>query len=108
MIAQIWRSEPRFEHTYGCTSGRRETGVRECQATEGDSGSWVITRACGEHTEPLVLPIRDSPESIEYFAGSEFNRSNVPRETRRSPSFPATLNTIRRAMAEAGASDEDW
>jgi heme-degrading monooxygenase HmoA len=75
MIARIWRGiTPRAKaddyHRY-----LQRTGVKDCEATPGNRGVYVLRRDSGDEAEFLFISLWDSLDVIRGFAGEDIGRA---------------------------------
>jgi heme-degrading monooxygenase HmoA len=91
VIVRIWRGWTLREDTDDYAAYIKRTGIAAYEATPGNQGAYLISRAEGERTEFVTVSFWDSQESIEAFAGPnieeavfypEDDRYLVDRETR--------------------------
>lgn len=69
MIARLWRGVIPQTKSEAYLDYLRDTGVRECRATPGNRGVFVLRREIDGKTEFLFLSLWESMESIRAFAG---------------------------------------
>lgn len=75
MIARVWRGvTPRAKandyHQY-----LQRTGVKDCEATAGNRGVYILRRDSGDESEFLFISFWDSLEAIRGFAGEDIARA---------------------------------
>lgn len=58
------------------------TGVRDCRATAGNKGVWVLRRDLPERTEFLFMSLWESYDAIKRFAGEDVERAYYYPEDR--------------------------
>lgn len=75
MILRIWRGWTRAEDTAAYASYIKGTGIAAYEATPGNKGAYVVSRADGDKTEFLTISFWDSKESIGTFAGADIERA---------------------------------
>jgi len=75
MILRIWRGWTRAEDTASYASYIKGTGIAAYEATPGNQGAYLVSRADGDKTEFLTISFWDSKESIEAFAGEDIERA---------------------------------
>ena len=75
MIARIWRGWTRLEDTADYAAYIKRTGIAAYEATPGNRGAYLISRADGERTEFVTISFWDSRESIEAFAGADIEKA---------------------------------
>ena len=71
MIARTWRGTTSAADGDRYVSYLGETGVRECRATDGNRGVYVLRRDDGERAEFLFISLWDSMDAIREFAGPD-------------------------------------
>ncbi len=71
MIARLWRGVIPQTKSEAYLDYLRDTGVRECRATPGNRGVFVLRREIDGKTEFLFLSLWESMESIQAFAGPD-------------------------------------
>lgn len=69
VVGRFWRGVTASEDADRYLEYLKETGVRECTATEGNLGALVLRRVEGEKAEFLFLSFWEDMEAIERFAG---------------------------------------
>ncbi len=75
MIVRIWRGWTRPEDTDRYASYIKETGLSAYEATPGNQGAYIVSRADGDRTEFLTISFWESLESIEGFAGDQIDEA---------------------------------
>lgn len=75
MILRIWRGWTRSEDTAAYASYIKSTGIAAYEATTGNEGAYVVSRADGDKTEFLTISFWDSKESIAAFAGADIEQA---------------------------------
>ena len=73
MILRTWRGRTLIEDKDRYLSYLQETGVKECKATAGNQGVFVVWREREGQAEFLFLSLWDSMHAVERFAGSSPN-----------------------------------
>lgn len=82
MIARLWRGAVRAGRGDAYASYLDRTGVRECRATPGNQGVWVLRRDLPDQTEFLFISLWESYDAIERFAGADVERAHYYPEDR--------------------------
>ena len=75
MITRIWRGWTRPEHTEAYAEYILATGIAEYQATPGNRGAYLVSRADGDRTEFLTISFWDTYAAIAAFAGEEIDKA---------------------------------
>ena len=75
MITRIWRGWTRPEHTEAYAEYILATGIAEYQATPGNRGAYLVSRADGDRTEFLTISFWDTYAAIAAFAGEDIERA---------------------------------
>ena len=75
MIARIWRGVTPAEKSERFLQQLEKTGVRDCRATPGNRGVFVLRRAAEGRAEYLFISLWDSVEAIGRFAGPDIERA---------------------------------
>ena len=71
MIARAWHGATPKSMADEYLRYMQETGVKDCRATEGNRGVFVLRRIESEQEHFLFVSLWDSLESIHKFAGPE-------------------------------------
>jgi heme-degrading monooxygenase HmoA len=82
LIARIWRgATPRDRaDEYSAYLGR--TGVRDCRATPGNRGVYVLRRIQNERAEFTFVSLWESLDAIRSFAGEDYDKARYYPEDR--------------------------
>lgn len=83
MIARAWRGETLAEDGDAYLDYLNETGVRECAATDGNRGVFVLRRTRDDTAEFVFVSLWDSMDAIRDFAGSDPELARYYDEDRR-------------------------
>jgi len=75
MIARIWRGVTLDSKSDEYLDYVKKTGVRDCRATEGNRGVWVLRKVADGRAEFLFISLWESFEAIRKFAGSEIEKA---------------------------------
>jgi heme-degrading monooxygenase HmoA len=83
MIARVWHGtvRPGTGDDYAAYLDR--TGVRECRATPGNQGVYVLRRDEPDGTEFTFISLWESLEAIRRFAGTDIERARYFPEDRK-------------------------
>lgn len=82
MIARLWRGAVRPERGDAYAAYLDHTGVRDCRATPGNTGVWVLRRNLPTETEFLFISLWESFAAIKRFAGEDVERAHYYPEDR--------------------------
>ena len=82
MIARLWRGAVRPERGDAYAVYLDRTGVRECRATPGNQGVWVLRRNLPDQTEFLFISLWESYDAIKRFAGEDVEQAHYYPEDR--------------------------
>jgi len=69
MIARIWRGVTLNSNSDEYLEYVTRTGVRDCRATEGNRGVWVLWKVADGRAEFLFISLWESFDAIRKFAG---------------------------------------
>ena len=75
MIVRTWRGWTRAEDADGYVAYLRETGLKECRATPGNRGAWVLRRLAGDRCEFVTVSVWESLDDVRGFAGEDVERA---------------------------------
>ena len=75
MIARLWRGVTPQTKSTAYVEYLRKAGVRECRATPGNRGVFVLRREADGKAEFLFLSLWESMESIRGFAGADLEKA---------------------------------
>jgi heme-degrading monooxygenase HmoA len=75
MIARLWRGLTAQTKSVAYLEYLRKTGERECRATPGNRGVFILRREIDGKAEFLFLSLWESMESIRAFAGSDLEKA---------------------------------
>lgn len=82
MIARLWRGAVRPERGDAYAAYLDQTGVKDCRATPGNQGVWVLRRNLPDQTEFLFISLWESYDAIKRFAGNDVERAHYYAEDR--------------------------
>jgi heme-degrading monooxygenase HmoA len=82
VIARVWRGavRPGAGDAYAAYLDR--TGVRDCRATPGNQGVYVLRHDSAEQTEFVFVSLWVSMDAIQAFAGDDVARARYYPEDR--------------------------
>ena len=72
MIARLWKGAVRKVDADAYAEYMQGTGVPGYASTPGNRGVWMLRRDLGENTEFLMFTLWDSLESVQAFAGEDY------------------------------------
>lgn len=75
MIARIWRGVTLDSKSDEYLDYVKRTGVKDCRATEGNRGVWVLRKVADGHAEFLFVSLWESFDAIRKFAGPEIEKA---------------------------------
>jgi len=75
MIARIWHGITPASKADEYVEFLQKSGVRDYQATEGNRGVHLLRRIEGDQSHFLILTFWDSVESIQRFAGEDYEKA---------------------------------
>jgi heme-degrading monooxygenase HmoA len=75
MIARIWRGVTLDSKSDEYLDYVKRTGVRDCRATAGNRGVWVLRKVADGHAEFLFVSLWESFDAIRKFAGAEIEKA---------------------------------
>lgn len=89
MIARQWIGATRESDADTYFQYLKETGVKECEATQGNKGVWLLRRVQDSTAEFVFISLWDSFESVKTFAGPDYEKAvYYPEDTK----YLLTLN----------------
>ena len=68
---RVWRGWTRLEDTGVYPDYIFATGIAEYEATPGNRGAYIVSRAEGDRSEFLTISLWDTLDSIVAFAGDD-------------------------------------
>ena len=83
MIARIWSGWTRRADSDEYLKYLQETGARDCAATEGNLGTFILRREAHDDAEFLFLTLWDSFDSVRLFSGPDETKAVYYPEDRR-------------------------
>ena len=75
MIARIWRGVTLDSKSEEYLDYVKRTGVKDCRATAGNRGVWVLRKVAGGRAEFLFISLWESFDAIRKFAGPEIEKA---------------------------------
>jgi len=75
MIARIWRGVTLDSNSDKYLDYLTRTGVRDCRATSGNRGVWVLRKVADGRAEFLFISLWESFDAIRKFAGPEIEKA---------------------------------
>ena len=75
MIARTWHGVTLAARADAYDAYLTQTGVRDCRATPGNLGVYVLRRIEGDRAHFLFVSLWESYDAIRVFAGDEYERA---------------------------------
>jgi len=82
MIARLWHGITPASKADAYLDYLNKTGRRECRATPGNRGVYILRRIDADVAHFLFISLWDSMEAITRFAGAEVDRARYYPEDR--------------------------
>jgi len=82
MIARIWHGVTLAERAEEYTEYLYRTGVRECRATPGNRGVYVLRRIQNDRAEFTFVSLWESFDAVRRFAGEDYEKAHYYPEDR--------------------------
>ena len=82
LIARIWHGVTDAARADVYAAYLERTGARECRATPGNRGVYVLRRIKQDHAEFTFISFWDSFEAIRRFAGEDYEKAHYYPEDR--------------------------
>jgi len=82
LIARIWHGVTPAERAEEYTDYLYQTGVRECRATPGNRGVYVLRRIQNDRAEFTFISLWESFDAIRRFAGEDYEKAHYYPEDR--------------------------
>jgi len=82
LIARIWHGVTDAARADAYAVYLERTGARECRATPGNRGVYVLRRIKQDRAEFTFMSLWDSFEAIRRFAGEDYEKANYYPEDR--------------------------
>ena len=75
MIVRIWRGVTLDSKSEEYLDYVKRTGVKDCRATAGNRGVWVLRKVADGRVEFLFISLWESFDAIRRFAGAEIEKA---------------------------------
>jgi len=82
VIARIWHGVTSAEQAEEYADYLERTGARDCRATPGNRGVYVLRRVKQDRAEFTFISLWDSLEAIRRFAGEDYEKARYYPEDR--------------------------
>ena len=82
LIARIWHGVTHAARADEYAAYLERTGARECRATPGNRGVYVLRRIKQDRAEFTFISLWDSFEAIRRFAGEDYEKAHYYPEDR--------------------------
>ena len=82
LIARIWHGVTDAARAEEYAAYLERTGARECRATQGNRGVYVLRRIKGDRAEFTFISLWDSFDAIRRFAGEDYEKAHYYPEDR--------------------------
>ncbi|MGH8623630.1 MAG: antibiotic biosynthesis monooxygenase family protein [Burkholderiales bacterium] len=82
LIARIWHGVTSAARLEEYTDYLYRTGVRECRATPGNRGVYVLRRVKNDRAEFTFVSLWESLDAIRRFAGEDYEKAHYYPEDR--------------------------
>lgn len=82
LIARIWHGVTPAARLEEYTDYLYRTGVRECRATPGNRGVYVLRRIKNDRAEFTFVSLWESLDAIRRFAGEDYEKAHYYPEDR--------------------------
>ena len=82
MIARVWQGAVAAGRGDEYAAYLAATGVRDCRATPGNRGVYVLRRDAADRTEFVFISLWESLDAIRGFAGDDPERARYYAEDR--------------------------
>jgi heme-degrading monooxygenase HmoA len=82
VIARVWRGAVTVERGDAYAAYLDATGVRDCRATPGNRGVYVLRRDAADRAEFVFISLWGSLDAIRRFAGDDPERARYYPEDR--------------------------
>ena len=76
LIARVWHGVTPAAKAAAYTDYLEQTGARECRATPGNRGVYVLRRTHGDETEFTFISLWESLDAIRRFAGDDYEKAH--------------------------------
>jgi heme-degrading monooxygenase HmoA len=82
LIARVWHGVTPAERAEAYTAYLEQTGVRECRATPGNRGVYVLRRIQNDRAGFTFISLWESVDAIRSFAGEDYQKAHYYPEDR--------------------------
>lgn len=82
LVARVWHGVTPAAKAEAYTEYLHRTGVRDCRATLGNRGVYVLRRVQGGQAEFTFISLWESLDAIRRFAGDDYERARYYPEDR--------------------------
>lgn len=82
LIARVWHGVTPAERAAEYTAYLDRTGARECRATPGNRGVYVLRRIQNDRAEFTFISLWESLDAIRGFAGEDYEKARYYPEDR--------------------------
>lgn len=82
LIARIWHGSTQIDRADEYADYLERTGARECRATPGNRGVYVLRRIHNSRAEFTFVSLWDSIDAIKRFAGDDYQKAHYYPEDR--------------------------
>ena len=82
LIARVWHGVTEAARADEYADYLERTGARECRATSGNRGVYVLRRIKQDRAEFTFISLWDSLEAIRRFAGEDYEKARYYPEDR--------------------------
>jgi heme-degrading monooxygenase HmoA len=76
LIARVWHGVTPAAKAEAYTAYLERTGARECRATPGNRGVYVLRRTRSDETEFTFISLWESLDAIRRFAGPDYEKAH--------------------------------
>lgn len=83
LIARIWHGATRTEDADRYSAYLEATGMRDCRATAGNRGVYVLRRVRHDRAEFTFVSLWESLDAIRQFAGEDYEKARYYAEDRK-------------------------
>ena len=82
LIARVWHGVTEAAHADEYAAYLERTGARECRATPGNHGVYVLRRIKQNRAEFTFISLWESIDAIRRFAGNDYEKAHYYPEDR--------------------------
>ena len=83
LIARIWHGATKPQDADAYSAYLARTGARECRATPGNRGVYVLRRITQDRAEFTFISLWESLDAIRSFAGEDYEKARYYPEDRK-------------------------